>query len=144
MNQLERLFTSQWGKLVESLVEGDLVNILNRHGIKINDTTTRLKGRQGKKHYEFDIIAHNGDEVVVVEVETTLRPDNVKHFEQQLARFRQWVQLYREKKVYGAVAFLLAEGQAEVMAQKRGLLVIRATGDSAALVNEDDFRPKIW
>jgi len=29
INALERLFTSQWGKLMESLVEGDLVNILN-------------------------------------------------------------------------------------------------------------------
>lgn len=144
MNQLERLFISQWGKLVESLIEGDLVNILNRQGITINDTTTRLKGRQGNDHYEFDIIAHNGDEVVVVEVKTTLRPDDVNHFAGQLAQFKQWIQLYREKQVYGAVAFLRAEGQSEIMAQKRGLFVIRATGNSAAIINNDDFQPKCW
>jgi hypothetical protein len=28
LNKLERLFTSQWGKLVESLVEGDIVTLL--------------------------------------------------------------------------------------------------------------------
>jgi len=30
------------------------------------------------------------------------------------------------------------------MAEKKGLFVIRATGDSASIVNTDDFVPKIW
>ena len=41
LNQLERLFTSQWGKLVESLVEGDIITILNQRGIKVTDTLKR-------------------------------------------------------------------------------------------------------
>lgn len=61
LNKLEGLFTSQWGRLMESLVEGDLVDILNRRGITIGDTTTRLKGkRQDGGNFEFDILAHNG------------------------------------------------------------------------------------
>ena len=35
LNKLEQLFTSQWGKLVESLVEGDIVNLLNQKGINV-------------------------------------------------------------------------------------------------------------
>ncbi len=42
LNQLEKLFTSQWGKLMESLVEGDPVELLIQRGIPIADTTTRL------------------------------------------------------------------------------------------------------
>ena len=56
LNQLEKLFTSQWGKLMESLVEGDLVNLLIQRGIPIADTTTRLKGkRPDGGNYEFDL-----------------------------------------------------------------------------------------
>ena len=97
INALEKLFTSQWGKLMESLVEGDRVNLLIQRGILIADTTTRLKGKQpGGGHYEFDIIAHNGEEVVVVEVKTTLRPDDVKNFLDKLdhlnsVRHTYWV-----------------------------------------------------
>ena len=35
------LFTTQWGKLMESLVEGDLVNILRSRNILVNQTQTR-------------------------------------------------------------------------------------------------------
>ncbi len=145
LNKLEQLFTSQWGKLIESLVEGDLINILNSYGINIEETTTRLKsGRRAAADYEFDIIAHNGDEVVVVEVKTTLRPDDVKHFTHKMSHFKQWVKLYREKKVFGAMAFLTSDSEAALMAEKRGMHVIRATGNSAAIVNKSGFKPKTW
>ncbi|MCX6153770.1 MAG: hypothetical protein NT007_06405, partial [Candidatus Kapabacteria bacterium] len=35
LNKLEDLFTSQWGRLMESLVRGDLVPILNNRGIPV-------------------------------------------------------------------------------------------------------------
>ena len=46
LNKLEQLFTSQWGKLVESLVEGDIVNLLNQKGINVTDTIKRRKGHR--------------------------------------------------------------------------------------------------
>ena len=71
LNQLEKPFTSQWGKLMESLVEGDLVNLLIQRGIPIADATTRLKGKQpGGGNYEFDIIAHNGEEMFLISQHT--------------------------------------------------------------------------
>ncbi len=35
-------------------------------------------------HFEFDIIAHNGNEIVIVEVKTTLKVKDVDHFYAQL------------------------------------------------------------
>jgi len=60
MKALQELFEGQWGKLIESLVEGDLISLLKGHGIRINDTSTRRKGCRGGENYEFDIIALNG------------------------------------------------------------------------------------
>ena len=65
------LFTSQWGKLIESLVEGDLIRILNERGIPVTDTIKRREGKRGGENYELDIIAINGVEIVIVEVKTT-------------------------------------------------------------------------
>lgn len=50
VKELNGLFTSQWGKLIESLVTGDLVNLLNQRGIAITDTSTRLKGKLPNGH----------------------------------------------------------------------------------------------
>ena len=142
---LEKLFTSQWGKLMESLVEGDLVNLLVARGIAITDTTSRIKGRHPVGgNYEFDIIAHNGDEIVVVEVKTTLRPDDVKTFLSKLDHLKEWLPRYAHNRIYGAMAWLTADASVEAMAIKRGLFSIRATGDSATIQNDSAFTPRAW
>ena len=113
LNQLEKLFTSQWGKLMESLVEGDLVELLTERGIPIADTTTRLKGKRADGgNYEFDIIAHNGESIVVVEVKTPLKPQDVEDFLERLCQMKQWIPRYAQNRIYGAVAWLTADAGA--------------------------------
>lgn len=145
LNQLERLFTSQWGKLMESLVEGDLVELLIQRGISITDTTTRLKGKRADGgNYEFDIIAHDGAEMVVVEVKTTLKPQDVEDFLERLRQMKQWIPRYANNRIYGAVAWLTADAGAERMVENRGLFSIRATGHSASIQNAPSFTPRAW
>ncbi len=138
------LFETQWGKLMESLVDGDLVPILNERGIKVESTSTRRKGMRNGKHYEFDIIAHNGEEIVVVEVKTTLRVKDVKKHIKRLEEIHHLLPEFKGFKVYGAVAFLRAEEDSEIFAEKQQLFVIRATGDSAAVLNDKGFRPRVF
>ena len=88
MKKLAGLFTSQWGALMESLVEGDLVPLLQARGITVRYTHTRMRGRRNGEHYEFDILAENGEEVVVVEVKTTLRAEDVAQFLESWANSR--------------------------------------------------------
>ena len=137
-------FNSQWGKLMESLVEGDLVPLLREQGILVEETSTNVKGGQEGRHYEFDILAVNGEEVVVVEVKTTLRPEDVTHFLSKLERFTGWVRRYKGNRILGAVAYLKADSNVVLQAERQGLYVIRATGSSASIVNEADFRPKVF
>ncbi len=144
LNKLERLFVSQWGKLVESLVEGDIISILNQRGIEVTDTIKRRSGRRDGVDYEFDIIAINGTEIVIVEVKTTLRPEDVRDFLKKLKHAKTWMPEYSDKKIYGAVAFISEDAGTAAMAEKNGLFVIRATGDSASIVNKDDFVPMVW
>ena len=43
IKELTALFTSQWGKLVEALVEGDLIKLLRTKNIKVERTFTKNK-----------------------------------------------------------------------------------------------------
>ncbi len=136
------LFTCQWGRLVESLVEGDLPRVLRERGIEIKRTVERAKSEEDNGR-EFDIIAVDGDVCVVVEVKTTLRPEDVAHFINTIKHFREWMPEYAYKnRVLGAVAYLHTASRSEVMAQKHGLFTIRATGKSARIVNPPGFEPK--
>ena len=143
-NELKELFFSQWDCLVESLAKNDLVRIFEKRGIKIEQTSQRLKGSHKGQRYEFDIVALSGAEVVVVEVKTTLKPKHVREFMNKMGSFKTWVKMYASDTVYGAVAFLQADAGAEQMAENQGLFVIRATEDSAAVVNQADFVPRTF
>ena len=142
-------FNQRWGALVESLVEGKLVKIFQDKGIDITHTQTRSRAEwrnpEGSiERTEFDIIVANGTEVVVVEVKTTLTPADVRYFLKILQNFKKYFPRYKTETVYGAVAYLAVESRSDFLAEKEGLFLIRATGDSASLVNQKDFKPKAF
>ena len=140
-------FNQRWGALVESLVEGKLVRIFQDCKIDITQTHTRSQSEWRKpdgqiERREFDIIVANGTEVVVVEVKTTLTPKDVSGFLETLRDFKNYFPRYKSETVYGCVAYLSSENKAHLLAEGEGLFLIRATGDSASLVNKKDFKPK--
>ena len=102
IQQAFNLFESQWGKLIESLVEGDLIRILRK------------------------------------------RVKHVNRFLERLDRVKDWLPEYKNARIYGAVAFLRAEEESEAYAERQRLFVIRATGDSAAIVNQPGFEPRAF
>ena len=144
IRELDRLFTSQWGKLVESLVEGDLIKLLNKREIQVESIIPRRRGNKNGQNYEFDLIAINGTEMVIVEVKTTLRPDDIDDFHKKLWKAKTYMPEYHDKIIYGAVAFITADGSSDRMAEKQGFFVIRATGSSSSIVNKPGFKPKAF
>lgn len=137
-------FTSKWGKLVETLVAGDLVDLLRERGVAVNRLATRQRGSVNGQNFEFDIVAMNGNEIVVVEVKSTLKVHHIKHFIKQIKRFKEFYPEYQNYKIYGAVAYLHVEEKADAYAENQALLVIRATGDSASITNEEGFIPRAF
>ncbi|VFN02048.1 MAG: hypothetical protein BECKG1743D_GA0114223_106831 [Candidatus Kentron sp. G] len=144
LKQAQGLFTSQWGRLVESLVEGALVPLLQEFGISVQRTLRRVSGCYEGQNYEFDILVVDGNELVIVEVKTTLRPDDVTRFVAKLDQCKVWMPEYASRVIYGAVAFIQADADAGRMAENQRLFVIRATGNSAAIINRAGFRPRPW
>jgi hypothetical protein len=144
IDKLSDLFTSQWGKLVESLVEGDLVKMLKIRGIAVDRTLQRVKGNYQGSNFEYDILAINSNEMVIVEVKTTLRPQDVDDFHKKLWKAKTFMPEYKHMRIYGAVAFIIAHGSSDSMAENQGLFAIRATGSSASIINSEEFKPKAF
>ncbi len=133
-------FGNRWGKLGENLVKGSLVQRLKERGIEVERVITNAKNSAT----EFDIIAVNGKEVVVVEVKATLDPADVREFTEDIQNFKVWWPEFKSKTIYGAMAFLIKSNrQANNLAQKQGFFVIEATGD-VIIQNKQDFKPKVF
>ena len=134
-------FNTQWGRLVESLVEGDLVKKFNERGISVQRTVSNAKATVNQQEYEFDIIAINGDQVIVVEIKTTLRAKDVDYFTIKLNNFKNFFPEYNDKKIHGAVAYIRSDSGVVRYSEKNGLFVIRATGNSSSIINAENFFP---
>jgi len=144
IRELDRLFTSQWGKLVESLVEGDLIKLLKERGIQVEGIIPRRRGNKAGYNFEFDLIAINGHEMVIVEVKTTLKTQDVDDFQKKLRKAKTFMPEYKDWTIYGGVAFITADGSSDRMAQNLGLFVIKATGSSSSIENDPEFKPKAF
>ena len=83
---------NRWGQLRENLVKGSLAQRLKERGIQVEGVITNAD----KGDAEFDIIAVNGKEVVVVEVKATLDPPDVNKFKILWPEFK-------EKTVYNSI-----------------------------------------
>ena len=143
-------FNNKWGQFMENLVKGDLVGLLKERGIEVVRVQPRViyLYENGDRKGEIDLLAINGEEVVAVEVKTRLIRKNVDHFvTRKLVNLKSFLPEYRDKKVYGAVAYLdTADGSGEYAAE-RGLFVIEAGGgrpNLSAIVNERNFEPKVF
>ena len=144
LKEARQLFETQWGKLMESLVEGELIKLLNEKGIDVDSSSSNMHGEYKGQNWEIDIVAVNGKEVVLVEVKTTLKVKDIEHFTKKLKSFTTWKPEYKEKTIYGAVAYLRSDEHSTKHAVKQGLFVIRATGNSASIINKKDFKPKAF
>ncbi|MGL4595795.1 MAG: hypothetical protein ACRCUY_13820 [Thermoguttaceae bacterium] len=143
--RIENSFNTKWGRLVEALVNNQVIPLLRERGIPVHQTSQRIHGMTPeKRNYEFDIIAENGDTIVVIEVKTTLRVDDVREFLDELNNFKNWLPRYSNMKVYGAVAFLHETSEASSYAAKSGLFTILATGSSASITNPQEFKPQAF
>ena len=150
INKIGGRFNERWGHFVESLVEGKLLHLLKERGILVDCIFSNIQ--KGIKdidgniilRQEFDIIALNGTEMVVIEVKTVLTPTKVEDFLKTLKKVKSYFPDYKNKKLYGAVAYLKHENKASFFAEEKGLFVIKATGDSAHIINKKNFKPKTF
>ena len=147
MDDLSECFSDPWSRIVESLTEFPAAGRLFRKwGIGIAASAQMAKGRHGGNPYEFDVVLWNREDVVVVEVRSTLNQDKVEHFMEKLGVFTKACPEYTGRRIHGAVAYLKAYEGVEVACQKMGLFVIKATGDKLRILNEGKgvFKPRLF
>lgn len=140
-NKIEEFYPSQWEKLV-ILVKRQITNLLKQRGIYVNHTSERMRTKYDNMFYEIDIVAENEKEILLITVRKTLNLEDLTDFLQMLEKAKKIFHKQIQNKIYGAVAYSKAKPEIEISAIQKGLLVIRATGNIANIINEENFLPK--
>ena len=133
----------RWGKIIESLVEGDLCQLMTEFlGVEIVEISRRVEVGD----VEIDLVAINTNTVVVVEVKTTLRRKDLDQFiSTKLNRFTALRPHYKGSKIYGVIAYVKVDSNAKAVvnyALSKGLIVIKAMRATNHILNPKGHIPR--
>lgn len=143
IKDLSRLFTGQWGKLIEALVEPGVINLFVDRNIRVTETHRRVESVRNGSKMEIDLLLLNDQDIVVIEVKTTLQVDDVRDFLDDLQNLLKFFPRYKTYNIYGAVAALRMEEGADRFAYKQGLFVLKAGKENMVeMLNDLKFKPK--
>ena len=144
----------RWGYFMENLAEKDLLALLCDRGIRVDKILSHFLAMDEDGHSrkaEYDVVAHNGEEIVVVEIKTTLFGKDIDAFLAKLGQFRDYFPRWKDHRIYGAMVYM-GEAREEIgvavpHAMDKGLLLIRCPegeGGMAKIVNPAEFTPKLF
>lgn len=143
LREAKALFVGQWGRLMEALVKPSAIRLFQERGLMVNQISERVLSRRGGEEMEIDLLLVDGDLLIAVEVKTTLRVEDVRKAQRDLERLPEFFPRYRGLHVYGAVASLHVEEEADRFAYRQGLFVLRMGRDGLIeMANDSAFRPR--
>ena len=136
--------TTRWGRFVEELVEPAVLRLFQEKGIDIKEVYPRARVKRQGIAMEIDILGVDDTDLVVVECKSRLSQDDVDEFIEKLTRFKIAFPHYKNYRAYGAVAGIEINKGVDRYAYKKGLFVIKPSGDTVAIINDADFQPNTW
>jgi len=137
-----------WGKFVAEMVKPKIVELFKEKGIQIETTIQSVEGfKNGQKFYEIDLLLINTNVAVVVEIKSSLSVEDINEHLERIEKIRKIAPKRIDLSgvtIYGAVAGMIVEGEADKYAYKKGLFVLRQKGNIVEIVNDFKFKPKEW
>ena len=136
--------TTRWGRFVEELVEPAVIKLFQAKGIDVKEVYPRARSKRYATPMEIDILAVDETELVLVECKSRLSQDDVDEFLEKLPQFKLAFPHFQNFKAYGAVAGIEINEGIDRYAYKKGLFVIKPSGDTVAIINDDSFKAATW
>jgi hypothetical protein len=131
------------GDVAEDLFRRNIKLLLAERGIMVDNIGFHVT-MPGTA--EYDIVAENGKEVVVLEVKNKLSSRHIRRFlNVQLPKFKQEFPVYANYKIYGALGSLIISETLEQQAFDEGLFVFTQNKEGgASIANPKNFQAKVW
>ena len=143
-NRAVNSLTTRWGRFVEELVQPAVLRLFQEKGIDIKEIYPRAQVKRQGIAMEIDILAVDDTDVVLVECKSRLSKDDVDEFIENLTRFKIAFPHYKNYQAYGAVAGIEIDKNVDRYAYRKGLFVIKPSGDTVEIINDSNFRPRTW
>ena len=135
------------GRQVEEMFAHELFKKFNDLGYPFTKQQQRVIFTENKKIFaEVDFILENGDYIMLVEVKADLSIDDVKDHLERIEKIRPYMDVRNDnRKIVGAVAGGIVNENVLNYAQKRGLYVLKQSGESCMVASAPEgFKAREW
>jgi len=134
-----------WGDFVEKIATFKTANaFLQPTGIQINYISRNATSYRLESEINIDVWLANNHEILAVMCFPEISLNDVDEFIENLQKFKLAFPAYKNYQVYGAMAGIEINDGVDRNAYQRGLFVIRPSGDTVKIVNDEKFRAKLW
>ncbi|MBF0160159.1 MAG: DUF3782 domain-containing protein [Magnetococcales bacterium] len=134
----------RWGDFVEGLIAPSCIAMFTERGIQVDEVYPRVKKTVAGQHMEIDLLVANTVAAILVEVKSNLKVEDVRNHLDRLERFKSFFPRYAGCQVYGAVAGIVVDADADRFAINKGLFVIVQSGETVHIANDQSFVPRTW
>ena len=143
-NRAVNALTTRWGRFVEELVRPAVVRLFREKGINVTRTFLRMRSERGNVPMEIDVFGVNGMNAIAVECKSRLSSDDVDEMCQRLSNLKQAFPEYGSYRIFGAVAGIEVDDNVGRYAYQKGLYVIKPSGETVEIVNDEKFQAIAW
>jgi len=135
------------GRLTEAMFEADLWKKFNEIEFLFNKQSSNIKfAENGRVLAQADFFLENGEYAMPVEIKTELSIDDIDEHIERIATIRAYMDARNDnRKLMGAIAGGIVAENAMNYAHKKGLYVLKQTGDSVAIAAAPhNFKRREW
>jgi len=140
---------SRIGEIVENMLGGRILDKFQALGYEVDDYTRNHSFRLSKLGIkgEIDLILHNGDISILIEVKTTLDVADVRQHIERIDKYRTYADARwgDTTRYIGAVAGAVVEDKVVDFAHENGLYTIVQSGEGVEIVEvPKNFKARVW
>jgi len=144
MSKFEDIWFVQW-EFAEDSIRRSIKEDLAVFGIDIYKIESNMEWHKDGLEWEYDLVAINDKEIVVVEVKNKMNRQYLKRFVNiQLPRFKMFFPEYQNFTLYGGIGALIFDEKLEKEAEELWLFTFTQNGKNIRLNNKKSFRPKVY
>jgi hypothetical protein len=137
--------TNIWEDFVNKLATHDTADkLFLSRDIEINYISRGATSYRLESEIKVDILFVSDREILTVMCLPEIHHNDIDEFIEKLKKFKLAFPAYKDYQAYGAVAGIEINQGIDRYAYQQGLFVIRPSGETVEIVNDQKFQAKIW
>lgn len=128
---------SNQGDVAEDFFYNSLIKDNHLGCLTFDDVTKNMSKHRGQLQEEYDIFLTNGNAIAIIEVKYKAHLEDISKLERKFNNFKKLFPIYKDYKLYGAMASFYFNQETKDELLKQGYFVVERSGDLVKTENSD-------